>query len=137
MPGRTAIEAAFGQGAVSDFAAAGAADGPNFAHAVAGEVVMEHEFLAVFVDQSIDQLLVAAGAEGDGAHGLGFAAGEDGRAVNARQNADFAGDRADAVVIAAVGADAGQNRFARDLLLDFDEDGRESASAFRCVAMMV
>ncbi len=120
--GQHGDQAALGEGAVADFAAARAADGANFAHAVAGEVVMQHEFLAVFVDEAIDHLLIAAGAEGDGAHRLRFAAGEDGRAVNAGQHADLAGDRADAVIIAAIGANAGENRLAGHLLFDFDED---------------
>ena len=107
---------------MTDLATARAADGSNFAHAEAGEVVVEHEFLAVFVDEAVNHLFVAAGAEGNGAHGLGFAAGEDGRAVNAGKDADFAGDRADAVIIATIGADAGEDCFAGDLLLDFDED---------------
>jgi hypothetical protein len=93
--GQHGDQAALGQRAVADFAPAGAADRANFTHAVAGEVVMQHEFLAVFFDQAVDHLLIGAGAEGDGAHRLRFAAGEDGRAMHARQNADFATDRAD------------------------------------------
>ena len=84
---------------------------------------MEHEFLAVFVDETIDQLFVAAGAEGDGAHGLGLAAGEDGRAVHARQNSHLAGDRPDGLEIAPIGPHAGEDGLARHLLLDFDEHG--------------
>ena len=107
---------------MADLAAARAADRPHFAHAVAGEVVVEHELLAVLFDQPVDELLVGAGAERDGAHRLRLAAGEDGRAVHARQDADLAGDRADVVEVAAVGADAGEDRLAGHLLFDFGED---------------
>ena len=57
------LEAALGQGAVADLAPAGAANGPAFADAERREVVVEHELLAVLVDQAIDALLVAGGAQ--------------------------------------------------------------------------
>ncbi len=119
--GQHGDQAALGQRTVADFATARAADRANFTHAVAGEVVVQHELLAVLLDQAVDHLLVAAGAEGDGAHRLGFAAGEDGRAVHAGQNADLAGDRADVLKSAAIGANAGEDRLAGDLFFDFAE----------------
>ena len=84
------LEAALGQGPVADLAPAGPADRTALADAEGREIVIEHELLAVFVDQAVDALLVAAGAEGGGDEGLGFAAGEEGRAMGARQNAHFA-----------------------------------------------
>jgi len=83
---------------------------------------MQHELLAVLVNQAINQLLVGAGAECDGAHRLRLAAAEDGRAVNAREHADFAADGTDRVVVAAVRTNAGQDRVARHGLFDFGED---------------
>lgn len=115
-------EGSFGESAVSDFAASGAADGAYFTHAVTGEVVVEHEFLGVFFDEAIDELFVGACSEGDDAEGLGFAAGEDGGAVDAWEDADFGGDGSDGVEVAAVGSDAFEDGFAGDLFFDVDED---------------
>ena len=44
---------------MADLAPARAADRPAFADAERREVVIEHELLAVFVDQAVDALLVA------------------------------------------------------------------------------
>ncbi len=52
----------------------------------------------------VEFLRVFAGAQGGQRDGLGFAAAEHGRAVGARQNAHFAGNRADRVEVAAVQA---------------------------------
>src|SRR5258706_3370208 len=107
---------------MADFAAAGPANGPHFAHAVAGEVVVQHEFLLVFIDQPVDELFVGACAERDRAHRLRFAAGKYGRAVHARQNAHLAADGANVGVRAAIGAHAGENRLAGHLFFNFAED---------------
>ena len=52
----------FGRSIVSpaDFAPARSADRPDLAHGKRREVIVEHELLRVFLDQSVDPLLVAA-----------------------------------------------------------------------------
>ena len=75
---------------------------------------MQHELLRVFLDQAVDALLVAAGAQSDGDQGLRLAALEQGRAVDARQQVDLAGDRPERLVVAAVGAGAGEDLVADD-----------------------
>ena len=67
------------------------------------EVVVQHEALLGFAFEDFEALHVVAGAQGGGDQRLGFAAGEDGRAVGARQDADFDPDIADLVEGAAVG----------------------------------
>ena len=51
------LETAFGQGAVADFAPARPADRPAFTDRKGREVVVEHEFLAVLLDQTVHALL--------------------------------------------------------------------------------
>ena len=68
---------------------------------------MQHEVLAVFAFQRVDDLLVLAGAEGGDHQRLGFAAGEQRRAVGAGQHADFDFDRTHGLGVAAVDAHAG------------------------------
>ena len=65
---------------------------------------MEHEPLFGFAFEDFEALHVVAGAERCRHQGLGFAAGEDGRAVGARQDADFDPDVADLVEGARVRA---------------------------------
>ena len=68
---------ALGQGAVADFAAAGAAHEADFADAERREVVVQHEALAGLARlQQFDALLVVLGAERDRHQRLRFAAGE-------------------------------------------------------------
>ena len=75
---------------------------------------MQHELLRVFLDQAVDALLVAAGAQGDGHQRLRLAALEQGRAVDPRQQIDLAGDRPERLVVAAVGPRAGEDLVAHD-----------------------
>ena len=70
---------------------------------------MQHELLRVLLDQAVNALLIAAGAEGDGDHRLRLAALEQGRAVHPRQQIDLAGNRAECLVVAAVGTGAGKD----------------------------
>ena len=75
------------------------------------------EFLGVFV-----------GAEGDEGDGLGFAAGEQGRAMRARQNAHFASNGADVIKAAAIQAlvfvhDQAANGFLLDVVKGLAEHG--------------
>ena len=65
---------------------------------------MQQEAFLVGAFQGVDELLVVAGAQGGDHQGLGLAAGEQGRAVGARQDADFRDDRADHVEGASVDA---------------------------------
>src|SRR2546429_8267456 len=115
---------------MSDFATTGATNGPYFAHAVAGKVVVQHELLLVFIDQPIDELFVGACAKSDGTHRLRFAAGEDGRAVYARENAHLAADGANIGVRAAIGTHSGKNRLAGYLFFNFAEDRPDMAGPF-------
>jgi len=75
---------------------------------------VQQEALLVGAFQGVDPLLVVAGAQGGDHQGLGLAAGEQGRAVGARQDADFRDDRADLVDRAAVDTDAGVEDAATD-----------------------
>src|SRR5205814_932037 len=84
------LETAFRQGAVTDFAPPRSSNGLAFADAERREVVIEHEFLAVFVGQAVHALLVAGRPQRGGNQGLRLAAGKNGRAVRTRQDADFA-----------------------------------------------
>ena len=97
-------DAALGQHAVADLAPSGPAVGLALADAVAGEVVVQVELLAVFLFQAIDDLGVLDGAQGGGDQGLGLAAGEEAAAVGRGQDADLDVEGADLVELAAVQA---------------------------------
>ena len=64
---------------------------------------MQEEAFFGFAFEAFEALHVVAGAEGGGDQGLGFAAGEDGAAVGARQDSGFDPDFADLVERAAIG----------------------------------
>ena len=90
---------------------------------VGREIVVQHEMLAVFAFERVDDLLVLAGAERRDHQRLGFAAGEQRRAMRARQHADFGRDRPHGLGVAAVDARlAVQHGAAHDLVLDLLED---------------
>src|SRR6266481_3566012 len=65
---------------------------------------MQHERLAALAIEAVDDLRIARGAERGDHERLRFAAREQSRAVGARQNTDFDGDRADRLRVAAVDA---------------------------------
>jgi hypothetical protein len=65
---------------------------------------VQHEGLLVGALERVDELLVLAGAERGDHQRLGLAAGEQRRAVGARQDADLGDDRADRLQVAAVDA---------------------------------
>ena len=67
---------------------------------------MEHEARVAEALEPVDHLLGVLGAERGRADRLGLAAGEQSRAVGARQEADHRLDRADRLRVAAVDADA-------------------------------
>ena len=78
---------------------------------------MQHEPLLELAFERFDQLLVLGCAEGAGDDRLGLAAGEQRRAMGARQRADLAGHVANLVERAAVEALlAVEDRLAGDLL---------------------
>src|SRR5207249_174248 len=107
--GRKQIEErALGKSAVADFAAAGATQEFDFADAEWREVVVQHEALElVLLEEQVEALHVFLGAESQSGEGLGFAASEKGGTVDAREQADFAGDQTNRVEGAAVGTAAG------------------------------
>ena len=101
---------------MADFATAGRTHAAGLADAIGREVVMEQEALLVGALQRIDILLVFARSESRHDKGLGLAAGEERRAMRARQHADFGDDRAHGLHVAAVDAHAGvENVPAHDL----------------------
>ena len=113
--------------AVTDLAAARRAHAPGFADRIGREVVVQHERFFVGPAQRVDPLLVLAGAERGDDDRLRLAAGEQRRAVGARQEARLDDDRAHGDEIAAVDALAGvENVPAHDLafeLLEHAADG--------------
>ena len=110
------MDGAPGELAVTDFATARRAHAARLAHRIGREVVVQHEVLLVGAFQRIDELLVFSGAERGNHQRLGFAAGEQRRAVRARQDADFRDDRAHRFGVAAVDALAGiEHRVAHHL----------------------
>ena len=111
-----------GQLAVADFAASGRAHAAGFPDRERREVIVQHERLFVRALQRIDVLLVLAGAERGNHQRLGLAAGEQRRAVRARQNADFRHDLTHGREVAAVDALASvENVPAHDLGFEFLE----------------
>ena len=107
-----------GEDAVADLAAAGAAEELHLPDREGREVVVEHEALAVLgLLHGVDDLRVLGGAQGGGHQGLGLAAGEERRAVGARQDAHLGGDRPHLVEPPAVEAMAVPEDLALEQLL--------------------
>src|SRR5204863_3831727 len=98
------LERAARQVAVADLAPALAAEELHLADREGREVVVQEELLLRFALVLLDDLGVAPRAERDRGQGLGLAAGEDRRAVRARQHADVDLDAADFVERAPVEA---------------------------------
>ena len=118
-----ADQRALGEPAVADLAPLGEAVAPGLAGGVRRHVVVEHEALAVFAGQRVDDLFVAPGTERDCHQRLGFATGKQRRAVSARQHADAHGDRAHGARVAAVDARlAVEDLAAHDLRLEVEAD---------------
>ena len=98
---------------------AGRAEAADFADRIRREVVVQHEALVGEAGQAVDHLLGFLGAERGRADRLGLAAGEQRRAVGARQEADDRLDRADRLGVAAVDALAVlEDRAADDVRLE-------------------
>ena len=109
----------FGQSAVTDLTAAGAAGGTGFAHAVAGEVVVVHIALLGLFKGGVQLLGIPERAQSaDGEH-LGLAAGEHTAAVDAGDETHFGGQGPDLGETAAVHALAlVQNQTADHIFLE-------------------
>jgi hypothetical protein len=139
LVGKHGHQGALGQAAVADFAALGAAHATHFAGGEGRHVVVQHEAVFVLAGQRVDALCIALGAQRGHDQGLGFAAGEQRRAVGARQHAVADLDGAHGAGVAAVDAGlAGQDLAAHDLgfdveqhAFDLDASNATPASAFR------
>src|SRR5258708_36277815 len=100
-------EGALSQSAVADFAAAGAAEEFYFADAERREVVVEHKAVElILLEEQVEALHVFLGAECQRGKGVRFAAGEERRAVDAREQAKLATDVANRRGSAAIGTAA-------------------------------
>ena len=114
---------AFGERAVAHLAPAGAAEELHLAHRERRKVVVQHESLVELAAHVLDLLLVVGRAERAGDECLCFAAGEDDRAVRAREDARLGPDRANLVELAAVEADTPlEHLVPQHLLLQVLED---------------
>ena len=92
---------------------------------------MQHEVLAVLALERVDDLLVLAGAERGHDQRLRLAAGEQRRAVGARQHADLGHDRTHGLGVAAVDALAGvEDGVAHDVGLEVAELLAEGGERF-------
>jgi hypothetical protein len=101
---------------MADLTAARAAHASRLAHRIGGEVIVQHEILAVFTLEAVDHLLILAGAQRHHAQRLRLATGEQRRAVRARQHAHFGDDLTYCLGVAPVDAQPGiQDRIAHDI----------------------
>ncbi len=90
---------------------------------------MQHKVFPILALERVDDLLVLAGAERGHRERLGFASGEQRRAMRARQNADLDRDRPHHAGVAAVDpALAAQHGPAHDLLFQILEQLRRHAA---------
>ena len=120
-------ERAFGEGAVADFATAGADETAGFADGERREVVMKEErFRGRAAGEAVHLLGFFRGPEGDDSDVLGVAALEHGGTVNAREDADLSLQGPQGFRIAVVGADAlGEDGGAVGFVLEIFEDDVE------------
>ena len=117
------MDGAPGELAVADLAAARSGHAAGLADRERREVVVQEERLLVGPVQGVDPLLVLAGAERGHHQRLRLAAGEQRRAVSARQHADLGHDRPHRLHVAAVDALAGvEDVPAHDLGFELLED---------------
>jgi hypothetical protein len=87
MSGMTALHAALRQVSMTDLAPLRRAHHAGLAHAEGREVVMQHERFFALAGQAIDDLRIAPGAQRGDHQRLRLAAGEERRAVGAREHA--------------------------------------------------
>src|SRR3546814_7109512 len=90
--------------AVTDLAASRRTEAADFADRIGREVIMEHEILIRQAIEPVDHLLGFLGAQRAGRDGLRLAAGEQRRAMRARQEVGFGLDRTNLRRRAAVDA---------------------------------
>ncbi len=110
----------------------GAAEAAGLTDRVGREVVVQQERFLVRARQRVDPLLVLAGAERGDDHRLRLAAGEQRRAVGARQDAGFRNDRTHRLDVAAVDALAGvEDVPAHDLGFEFLEHAGDAQLVVR------
>ena len=98
-------DGAFGQGAMTNFPAAGGTHAAGFTGGVGREIVVVHVPLGAVGADGVEGLLHGEGGEGGDGQDLGLAAGEEAGAVGAGEDAGFGGDGAYLVEAAAVGTD--------------------------------
>ena len=104
---------------MADLATADAGHTSNFANGERREVIVQHEAALLLALVALHALRVVGGAERSGDECLGFAAGEERRAVHAGEDAGLDGDLADLVEGAVIGADAVvEDLLAEDLLAE-------------------
>src|SRR6516225_5579955 len=120
------MDGAPGELAVTDLAAARPAHSSGLADREWREVVMQEERLLVGPLQRVDPLLILAGAQRCYHQRLGLAAGEQGRAVHARQHADLGDNGTHRLHVAAIDATTAiEDVPAHDLGFDLLEDARD------------
>src|SRR5260221_4965528 len=108
-----------GELAVADLAGSWRTHPLRLARRIGREVVMQHEVRAELAVERVDDLLILTGAERRHHETLRLAAGEEGRAVRARQQADLADDLPHRLGVTPVDALAGlQDGAADEVLLE-------------------
>jgi len=129
--GKHALEGAFGELPVADFASSGTGDPADFADGPGGEVVVEHEAAEGGTGEFIEALLVAAGSQGGGDQGLGFTAREECRAMGPREHAHFDGNRPDVFKASSIDATiSGHNLIAQDAFFEVIKNVKNHGLAF-------
>ena len=94
---------------------------------------MQHERLFAFAGEPVDDLRVAAGAQGRHHQCLRLAAGEQGRAMRTRQDADLGDDRAHGLGVAAVDARmSAEDTLAHQSIFEIAEFGADLVSGELC-----
>ena len=96
-----------GKLAMADFAPPRRAHAAGLADRIGWKIIMQEEALLIGALETVDELLVLAGAECRDDQRLRLATGEQRRAMRARQNANFRDDRANRLDITPVDPDAG------------------------------
>ena len=134
---------------MADFAALGAADAARFTGCERRHVVVQHEAVVLFFAKTVNDLFILLRAEGGRDESLRFTAGEERRAVGAREHALADFNRANRAGVAAVDAGfAGENLRADEVGFEFEEDavhfigigrfraggGHKPRGAFQCAA---
>src|SRR4051794_24837999 len=105
-----------------DFSPTWGAQPPCFPRRIGGKVVMQHEVLAIFPFERVDDLLVLTGPQRRYRERLGLASGEQCRTMSATKDPDLARNRSEGASIATVDPGcAPQHSTTDDLLLEILE----------------